>query len=76
MLHYLTPEEGGVASGRTPLPSVNDVLRDGRVVREKGRVRVQITSAIYFLTIISRFSASEIPTASSQLGRSSLKKTN
>ena len=48
MLHYLTPEENGVASGRNPLPSVNDVLRDGRVVREKGRVRLQVIPAVYF----------------------------
>lgn len=48
MLHYLTPEESGVASGRNPLPSVNDVLRDGRVIREKGRVRLQILPALQF----------------------------
>ena len=48
MLHYLTPEESGVASGRNHLPSVNDVLRDGRVVREKARVRLQVIPAGYF----------------------------
>jgi exocyst complex component 4 len=47
LLHYLTPEESGVASGRNPLPSVNDVLRDGRVVREKGRVRLRIIPTVY-----------------------------
>lgn len=36
---YLTDEERGATSGRHPIASINEVLREGRVIRDKSRVR-------------------------------------
>jgi hypothetical protein len=36
---YLTDEEQGVMSGRNPISSINDVLREARFSRDKSKVR-------------------------------------
>lgn len=36
---YITDEEQGAVSGRNPISSINEILRDGRFNRDKGKVR-------------------------------------
>lgn len=35
---YITDEEQGVVSGRNPISSINEVLREGRYVRDRSKV--------------------------------------
>jgi hypothetical protein len=42
---YLADEEQGVMSGRHPISSINDVLREGRFSRDKSKVRTSISVA-------------------------------
>ncbi len=35
---YITDEEQGAVSGRNPISSINEILRDGRFNRDKGKV--------------------------------------
>ena len=36
---YITDEEQGAVSGRNPISSINEVLREGRYNSDKGKVR-------------------------------------
>lgn len=38
ILLYLTVEKGGASTGKTHIPSINDVLSSGKVSRDKGWV--------------------------------------
>lgn len=35
---YLTIEKGGASTGKTQIPSINEVLQSGKVIRDKGWV--------------------------------------
>jgi hypothetical protein len=35
---YLTVEKGGASTGKTQIPSINEVLQSGKVTRDKGWV--------------------------------------
>ncbi len=35
---YITDEEQGVASGRNPISSINEVLREGKYTRDRTKV--------------------------------------
>ena len=35
---YITDEEQGVVSGRNPVSSINEVLREGKAYRDKSKV--------------------------------------
>ena len=35
---YITDEEQGAVSGRNPISSINEILRDGRFSRDKAKV--------------------------------------
>jgi exocyst complex component 4 len=36
---YLTDEEQGSVSGRNPISSINEILRDGKFARDRTKVR-------------------------------------
>lgn len=36
---YITDEEQGAVSGRNPISSINEVLREGRYARDKAKAR-------------------------------------
>ena len=40
---YITDEEQGVVSGRNPISSINEVLREGRYIRDKSKVCAALT---------------------------------
>jgi hypothetical protein len=44
---YLTDEEQGALSGRNPISSINDVLREGRFLRDKLKVRALPPNALW-----------------------------
>lgn len=48
---YLTDEEQSSVTGRNPITSINEVLRDGRFTRDKLKVPLFYTSPISLLTI-------------------------
>lgn len=35
---YITDEEQGAVAGRNPISSINEVLREGRAIRDKSKV--------------------------------------
>ena len=37
---YLTDEQQGSITGRNPISSINEILREGRYARDKGKVRL------------------------------------
>ena len=45
---YITDEEQGVVSGRNPISSINEVLREGRYTRDKSKV----SHTIYFDLVV------------------------
>jgi hypothetical protein len=65
---YLTVEKGGASTGKTQIPSINEVLQSGKVTRDKGWVSfVNECHRIDTLTLsnfCSKASASAIPTLS------------
>lgn len=45
---YITDEQQGATSGRNPISSINEVLREGRYSRDKSRVRKYRDIALFF----------------------------
>ena len=67
---YLTIEKGGASTGKTQIPSINEVLKMGKVIRDKGWVGSKHGySQVFHLTLpSSKTSASVIPTLSRRTG--------
>lgn len=38
---YLMDENQGLVSGRNPISSINEILRDGKLTRDRGKVRLE-----------------------------------
>jgi hypothetical protein len=53
---YLTDEEQGSVSGRNPISSINEILRDGRFSRDRTKVRFGSHVSVWDTHILISFS--------------------
>lgn len=62
---YLTNEEQGSVSGRNPISSINEILRDGKFARDRTKVRIRSHIRMWdahLFTSLSLFSVSQTQT--------------